>query len=141
LRSEAIKTIGSRKTFAGQADDPFFLDLAGVRPALRRQYRGQGIHRDRPRTRWRITTSTRVALKVPLSDLALNNNATRNPVVGIWSTTLAKSADGSFAQVSRLGNPLVNEVVVPVCAQGRLQLAARRGRSHNPCRRQQGEGS
>ena len=114
LRSEAIKTIGTRKTFAGQADDPFFLDLRVFDLLYGGNTGRQGLHRDRHATRWRTTTSTRVALKVPLSDLALNGNATRNPVVGIWSTTLAKSADGSFAQVSRLGNPLVNEVVVPV---------------------------
>jgi hypothetical protein len=54
--------------------------------------------------------------------LALKGDAKRNPVVGIWSDTERQSlklapgsakAEGPFVQVSRLGNPLVNEVVSP----------------------------
>src|SRR4029453_7350577 len=46
----------------------------------------------------------------------------RNPVIGIWTTTeraktrvtgQAGPVTGEKVQVSRLGNPLVNEVVVP----------------------------
>ena len=44
----------------------------------------------------------------------------RNPVIGVWTTTerpRVRMADGSssggWVQVSRLGQPLVNEVVVP----------------------------
>jgi hypothetical protein len=36
------------------------------------------------------------------------------PIVGIWSTTQRKNAQGHFEQVSRLGSPLVNEVVNPL---------------------------
>ena len=61
-----------------------------------------------------------VALQVPQSALAINGDAAANPVVGIWSTTERRSAtvggatDAPFVQVSRLGNPLVNEVVIPL---------------------------
>ena len=69
-----------------------------------------------------------IALKVPADELALNGDATRNPVIGVISTTSRPSttvfaptgsrtaplASGPFVQVSRLGMPLVNEVVVPV---------------------------
>jgi hypothetical protein len=58
-----------------------------------------------------------------LQDVALNGDATRNPVIGVWSTTerprvritgSTSSGPGvDRVQVSRLGNPLVNEVVVP----------------------------
>ena len=34
-------------------------------------------------------------------------------VVGIWSTTDRKNAKGDYKQISRLGQPLVNEVVIP----------------------------
>ena len=50
-----------------------------------------------------------IVLQVPKTVLALNGNATTNPAIGIWSTT-----DRNGTQVSRLGNPLVNEVVVPL---------------------------
>ena len=63
-----------------------------------------------------------VALQVPSDALALNGDAATNPVIGVWSTTERRSAsvagddaaDDEFVQVSRLGNPLVNEVVVPL---------------------------
>ncbi|HET7486308.1 MAG TPA: DUF4331 domain-containing protein, partial [Acidimicrobiales bacterium] len=65
-----------------------------------------------------------IALQVPKNDLAAKGNAGDNPVVGVWSTTSRKGAsvsapqgaasDDGFVQVSRLGNPLVNEVVVPL---------------------------
>ncbi len=57
--------------------------------------------------------------------MAIKGDATDNPVIGVWSTTAAQgrrcspprtappSSDG-FVQVSRLGNPLVNEVVIPL---------------------------
>jgi hypothetical protein len=113
LRNEAIKTIGTRKTFAGQADDPFFLDLRVFDLLYGGNTGGKGFTEFGNDSLKNYNVNT-VALKVPLADLALKGNPTRNPVVGIWSTTLSKSSDGSYAQVSRLGNPLVNEVVVPV---------------------------
>jgi hypothetical protein len=63
-----------------------------------------------------------IVLQVPKTDVAETGNSTKNPVIGIWSTTSKQTlsltpghADGTgaFVQVSRLGNPLVNEVVVP----------------------------
>lgn len=63
-----------------------------------------------------------IALQIPKSELAIGQDATKNPVVGIWSSTEKQTltltpgkADptGDYVQVSRLGNPLVNEVVVP----------------------------
>ena len=59
-----------------------------------------------------------------MKELALKGDADRNPVIGIWSTTerqrfralgLGSSVQtGDYVQVSRLGNPLVNEVVIPL---------------------------
>ena len=115
LRSESIKTYGNVKTFAGQADDPFFLDLR-VFDLLY----GASTTNGHPTFSESGTDSlagynvNQVALQVPARYLALKGNSTRNPVIGIWSTTVARDANGSGAQVSRLGNPLVNEVVVPV---------------------------
>ncbi|MBW3550443.1 MAG: DUF4331 domain-containing protein, partial [Proteobacteria bacterium] len=61
------------------------------------------------------------ALEVPVSEVTSGND----PVIGVWSDTERPSikmhaADGTtsykgkYVQVSRLGNPLVNEVVIPV---------------------------
>jgi hypothetical protein len=62
------------------------------------------------------------ALQVPLSEVTANGDPQRNPVIGVWSDTERRTlqlspgtatAVGEPVQVSRLGNPLVNEVVLP----------------------------
>src|SRR4051794_19745846 len=105
LRSQAIyKTAGGAATFAGQADDPFFADLR-VFDLL---YGGNLTEGGRGTLKgYNVNT---IALQVP-NDLI--RESSQQPVVGIWSTTQRRNAQGYYAQVSRLGNPLVNEVVNP----------------------------
>ena len=107
---------GGNLTWAGQADDSFFLDLR----VFDRLYGANLSETGQDTLRGYNVNS--IALQVPKSELAQAGNPTRNPVIGIWSTTSKQTlsltpgqADptGSFVQVSRLGNPLVNEVVVP----------------------------
>jgi len=103
-------------TYAGQADDPFFADLR-VFDLL---YGGDAsLVGEDTLAGYNVNT---VALQVPSDKLAINGDAAANPVIGVWSTTERRSAsvadddaaDDEFVQVSRLGNPLVNEVVVPL---------------------------
>ncbi len=121
LVNQAVKSFGggSGKSFTGQADDPFFLDLR-VFDLLY----GANLSEVGQDTLTGYNVNT-IALQVPKSVLALKGNPTRNPVIGIWSTTSrpktqvvtstnGRSYSGGLAQVSRLGMPLVNEVVVPV---------------------------
>ena len=104
LRSEATYALaGGGQTYAGQADDPFFADLR-VFDLLY----GGNLSEAGQDTLAGYNVNT-IALQVPKTVLALNGNATTNPAIGIWSTT-----DRNGVQVSRLGNPLVNEVVVPL---------------------------
>ncbi|MEU7871388.1 DUF4331 domain-containing protein [Dactylosporangium sp. NPDC049140] len=116
LRADANKRLpGGWNTYAGQADDPFFLDLR-VFDLL---YGGDlsEVGRD---TLQGYNVNT-IALQVPFTDVALKGDPQRNPVVGIWTTTergRTRLTSGDIrtadrVQVSRLGNPLVNEVVVP----------------------------
>ncbi|MFJ8601220.1 DUF4331 domain-containing protein [Streptomyces shenzhenensis] len=105
LRAQAIhKTAGGARTFAGQADDPFFLDLR-VFDLL---YGGNlsEVGRDTLKG-YNVNT---IALQVP-NDVI--RESAEQPVVGVWSTTQRRNAQGYYTQVSRLGNPLVNEVVNP----------------------------
>jgi hypothetical protein len=118
LADEAITAVqGGGRTFAGQADDPFFLDLR-VFDLLY----GANLKETGHDTLAGYNVNT-IALQVPKRDLALKGDVTRNPVVGIWSTTSRRStgvlsgASGGSSQVSRLGMPLVNEVVVPLKAK------------------------
>ncbi|MEV1022667.1 DUF4331 domain-containing protein [Streptomyces sp. NPDC050264] len=105
LRAQAIREVrGGGTAFAGQADDPFFLDLR-VFDLL---YGGDlsEVGRD-TLAGYNVNT---IALQVPTA--AIRQSA-EQPIVGVWSTTQRKNAKGGWTQVSRLGSPLVNEVVIP----------------------------
>jgi hypothetical protein len=128
LSNAAVTPFGHGKSFAGQADDSFFLDLR-VFDLLY----GANLSEVGQDTLSGYNVNT-VALQVPKSDLALRGNATRNPVVGIWSTTSrprvklygrdgSQQDFGDLVQVSRLGMPLVNEVVVPVGKKDRFNAS------------------
>ncbi|WP_063746740.1 DUF4331 domain-containing protein [Catenuloplanes japonicus] len=117
LRDAAsIKLDGGWRIFAGQADDPFFLDLR-VFDLL---YGGDLSETGNDSLRgFNVNT---IALEVPYKDVALGHDGTRNPVIGAWSTTERpkvritgenRGVTGETVQVSRLGNPLINEVIVP----------------------------
>ncbi|HVE99279.1 MAG TPA: DUF4331 family protein [Mycobacteriales bacterium] len=136
LRNEAITPFttpaGQGVTYAGQADDPFFLDLRVFDLLYGGNFGESGQD-----TLNGFNTNT-IAIQVPKNALAIGGNAARNPVVGVWSTTERRTTrvlagtdtfatapgttteSGEFAQVSRLGNPLVNEVVIPVGQKDRF---------------------
>jgi hypothetical protein len=115
LRDQAVVTFpGGWKGFAGQADDPFFADLR-----IFDLLYGGDLSETGQDTLAGYNVNT-IALQLPFNDVALNGDAQRNPVIGVWSTTERRAvrlADGGSAggwvQVSRLGNPLVNEAIVP----------------------------
>ncbi len=113
------------RVFAGQRDEGFFLDL-GVFDAI--GYRSLGPTGGVDSTRsFNVNT---IAIEVPIQDLTRNgavptSSTDPNAVVGIFSTASrrgtrviqpdgTRNSEGAFRQVSRLGNPLINEVVVPL---------------------------
>ena len=115
LRAGAVIPVdGGGQTFAGQADDSFFLDLR-VFDLLY----GGDLSETGADTLSGYNVNS-VALQVPTSDVTTG----KDPVIGVWSTTerpsmRVQNADGTqqykgdYVQVSRLGHPLVNEVVIP----------------------------
>ena len=104
LRDSAIAPVKGGRSFAGQAEDPFFLDLR-VFDLL---YGGDlGEVGDDSLAGFGVNG---VALQVDKGLLTKGGD----PVIGIWSTTARKNSRGIYRQVSRLGMPLVNEVVIPV---------------------------
>lgn len=140
---------GSR-VFAGQRDDPFFVDLGsvfdllGLRPfnaahkiPMANAAGVDGLHG--------VNTHT-VALQVPkrllTHDGSLATDASNtNSIIGVYSTTLRRrlrlddDRDGKrghdwndddgddWVQVSRLGMPLVNEVVIPLGKKDRFNAS------------------
>lgn len=118
------------KSFAGQRDDPFFLDIRVFDLVYGGNFSETGVNSLGGKN---VNT---LAIQVPKRLLAGGGNPGRNPVIGVWSTSerptlrvlaptnsaprtsTTRSSDtasdsGAFAQVSRLAAPLVNEVVVP----------------------------
>jgi hypothetical protein len=121
LRDQAIVSFngGSSKAFAGQADDPFFLDLRVFDFLYGGDFSEVG---DDTLDGFNVQT---IALQVPKSALARGANASKNPIIGLWVETERpktrvltndgqESFSGPHVNVSRLANPLVNEVVIPL---------------------------
>ncbi len=121
-------TSNNNLVFAGQRADPFFVDLRlfdllNIRPAAQAQNSLAGIN---------VKT---IAIQVPKTQLTSDGSAASDPndphsIVGVWATASRQTtsvvappgqtpdslaaAGGNWVQVSRLGMPLVNEVVIPL---------------------------
>jgi hypothetical protein len=138
--NQALK--GGGKVFAGQVDDPFFVDLGTTFDAIniRKGTGAQGGGRDDV-AGYNVHS---IVLQVPESDVTRDGKPVAdakaaNAVVGVWTSTdrpkvqvsgeaarlaraakhhgkvkVKRAADDGEVQVSRLGNPLVNEVVIPL---------------------------
>jgi hypothetical protein len=117
LRDQAIKDVpGGGQVYVGSAEDPFFADLR-VFDLLY----GGDLSEVGQDTLAGTNVNT-VSLQLPLTEVTANGDPQRNPVIGVWSDAERRSlqlspgqatAVGEPVQVSRLGNPLVNEVVLP----------------------------
>jgi hypothetical protein len=126
LVAESIRTFGSGdaavKTFAGPADDAFFVDLQVFDLlTLRGQNApiGYSSGDDTPNDSVSGYNAHSLVIELPISRVtrALDFNDPDDegePVLGVWSATTRNDVNGTPVQVSRLGMPLVNEVVIPM---------------------------
>lgn len=115
LRDQAVRRLADGSaSFAGQADDPFFADLR-VFDLL---YGGNLSETGQDTLKGYNVNS--VALQIPSELLGATAEC---PILGIWSTTQRRTASGAWAQVSRLGMPLVNEVVIPLKDKDRFNAS------------------
>ena len=101
---------GGGKVFAGQRDDAFFGDVGAIFDLLGfRKDTGQNGGGKDFLAGYAVHA---IALQIPISQLD-----TKSHVIGIWSTADRKvigvRRGGGWVQVSRLANPLVNEVIIP----------------------------
>jgi hypothetical protein len=109
------------KLFAGQSDDPFFVDLQVFDLlTLRGQPLPVGyVANNRPTDSLSAFNVHSLVLEVPISHLKQG----AEPVLGVWSGTRrpttrvlspgGEATSGAPVRVSRLGMPLTNEVVLP----------------------------
>jgi hypothetical protein len=141
LAGAAVHNLGgSRTVFAGQRAEGFYVDLGSIfdlgnlRPFASDHNHfglasfptnGPGVN---------ATKSLNVhsiALQVPVTDLTRNgwhgtSETSSHAVIGVWTTASRQRVrlydtdnsayvnSGPFTQVSRLGNPLINEVIIPM---------------------------
>ena len=135
LMGAAIRSLpGGGKVYAGQIDDPFFVDLGSV-------FDLAGLRPFNPAHAIPLPAANGVdgvggfnthaiALQIPIAQLTKDQAVPTGPndpdaVIGVYATAsrqrvqvLGKDAQplrtGDYVQVSRLANPLVNEVVIPL---------------------------
>lgn len=135
LADQAIHQIkGGRKVFAGQRAEGFFVDLGSIFDlgALRPFNAAHLI----PLAAANGVNGTQglnvhsIAIQVPITDLTKGgvrptDVAAATSTIGVWASASRKAASvrdgkggttqvGPYVQVSRLGNPLFNEVIVPM---------------------------
>ena len=135
LAAMAVRELsdGSR-VFAGPRDDAFFVDLGGVFDLLsiRKLPGDKGKGQDDLAG---FNTLT-ISLQIPHDRLTADGSppGEGNSVIGVYSTTSRRatrtlnadgtiSHSGDWVQVSRLGNPLVNEVVIPRGSKNRFNAS------------------
>lgn len=148
LAADAVRRISDNTTvFAGQRDDPFFVDLGaifdlgGLRPFNNAHLIPLGPAAGVDGVGGYNTHS--IAIQVPIRDLTRDGRTadkTKTPVIGIYASASRqtqrvlrddddddaarddstqhhgdmKRNEGRFVQISRLGNPLINEVIIPL---------------------------
>ncbi|HEX6568690.1 MAG TPA: DUF4331 domain-containing protein [Acidimicrobiales bacterium] len=135
LADAAVTTLRSGETvFAGQRAEGFFVDLGSVFDlATLRPF--QNLHLIPTAAADGVDALANVnvhslAIQVPIKDLTRNGSVPRDPmsaasVIGVWGAASRQKATvrdqdgdargaGPWVQVSRLGNPLFNEVIVPL---------------------------
>jgi hypothetical protein len=119
------------KIYCGPADDPFFVDLGGIFDLGQSRAGGTGV--DAPKDGLKCKNVHCIALQIDISDLQKNGQSVAmatnildpDYVIGVWASasrpkirTLngdgTESHTGAWVQVSRLGMPLTNEVVIPI---------------------------
>lgn len=95
------------RIFIGQRKDPFVVNLGETFDLINISTSPLGPV-DANRDKLDDKNVTAICLELPKSFLTSGNNS----VIGAWTTASFINKDGSFSQVSRLGMPLVNEVVI-----------------------------
>ncbi|MBO2012405.1 DUF4331 family protein [Hymenobacter negativus] len=133
LMTNAIQTLGDgTKIFCGPTDDPFFVDLGGIFDLG--GVRAPGAARDGVAKK----NTHAIAMQIPVSLLkkasaaALSSTTSildSDYVIGVWAsasrpstrvlsaTGAASTYSGNYVQVSRIGMPLLNEVINPIGAK------------------------
>ena len=145
LRQQGIYTLSNGiRVFAGTVSDPFFIDLGGNFDSLNyRAAAGGGVlpaaidaddhHNYAPNAVAGFNVNTMV-LEVPItmltSDGQMHPASDAAAVIGTWGTTSRPrlsvlgqdNEPAGWAQVQRLANPLINEVIIGTGSKDRFSM-------------------
>ncbi|HKY45947.1 MAG TPA: DUF4331 domain-containing protein [Pyrinomonadaceae bacterium] len=135
------------RVFAGQRDEGFYIDVGGVFDTLKLKSIGSDGGVDST-AGFNVNT---IAIEVPIQELTRSGSVPSGPtasdaVIGVWSTsgrqkiTVLRSdlfddkeeeplTVGPYRQVSRLGSPLVNELIIPLKLKDRFNASSPAGDS------------
>jgi len=135
LASSAVTTLSSGEVvFAGQRADPFFVDLGSIfdlgdlRPFQNLHLiptpAGAGING------LKGYNCHTIAIQIPITMLTLSGSTPtgvmdKSATIGVWASAWRQASrvlvagqqasnQGNWVQVSRLGHPLINEVIIPL---------------------------
>jgi len=136
LAREAVHSLpGAQTVFAGQRNDPFFVDIGSIfdlgdlRPfqelSIIKTENQEGVD-----TLQTLNVHS-IAIQVPISSLTSDGSLPSNvfsskAVLGVWGSASRRAVRitdppksertevGPWVQVSRLGSPLFNEVIIPL---------------------------
>ena len=150
LFREATYTLpNGMKTFAGTVDDPFFIDLGAVFDTVNLRKLGSGVPgvltdmEDQSTTNLASDTVSgyavnAIAIQVPVEMLTSSGRreGADSPAatVGVWATTSRPQntirrglgdvdfTSGPLRQVQRIGNPLINEVLIGIGSKDRFSM-------------------
>lgn len=135
------------RVFAGQRDEGFYIDVGGVFDTLKLRSIGPVGGVDST-AGFNVNT---IAIEVPIKELTRSGSLPSGPtaadaVIGVWSISSRRKISvlrsspfddngdeslttGTFQQVSRLGSPLVNELIVPLKLKDRFNASTPAGDS------------
>ena len=139
LANQAIRPLaGGGRVFAGQRDDPFYIPLDRVFDSVNLTGAATGNIGGGIDTLAGYGVQS-IVLQVPESKVTRNRGSVSGPagdnaVVGVWASTdrtrlqVTNRGEGSarderrsrWVQVSRLGNPLINELVIPLALKDKF---------------------
>jgi hypothetical protein len=138
------------KVFAGQRADPFWVDLGSIFDlGDLRPFQNLHLIPSPPAPGRNVLAGLNVhtiALQVPITDLT-GGSRPKDPLnpaatIGVWTTASRQASrvydahddafvgHGPWRQVSRLGNPLVNEVIIPMGLKDVWNARSPRGDKH-----------
>ncbi|MCC6193107.1 MAG: DUF4331 domain-containing protein [Burkholderiales bacterium] len=132
------------KVFAGTTDDAFYADLGGIFDTLNTSKVPPILSASEDAANVNLAADTfsgyavnSIAIEVPVSLLTRTGNvepaSSTAATIGVWATTSRRSTlvrraplppatAGSYNQVQRMGNPLINEVLVGTAYKDRFSM-------------------